>query len=353
MEKRSTKKSIRNILLFVLIIVLTFYIIFKDQNPTEIINIVRNADIKFILIAVGFMVLYFICETVNVTRTLKALGEKSNFFRNFRYTLIGFFFSSITPAASGGQPMEIYYMNRDGLGVGNSTLALLVNLTSMQIVTISMGIICLFFNLEAMNTALLVFFIIGILLNATALVLLLISICSKRMTNAMIRFAIRVMKFFKVKNMEKRQEWINSQLEIYQANADYVKTHKRLIFRTIITTYIQFFFYYSIPYWIYRSFGYSSANIFEVLSMQAVLFATVSGIPSPGAVGVSEGGFLELFKKFYPQNQISSSMLLSRGINFYLFVIISCIIVLISSFRDRRILKQEKIDNQELNKPVE
>lgn len=47
------------------------------------------------------MVLYFVCETLNVTRTLKTLGEKSNFFRNFRYTLIGFFFSSITPAASG------------------------------------------------------------------------------------------------------------------------------------------------------------------------------------------------------------------------------------------------------------
>ena len=47
------------------------------------------------------MVLYFACETLNVTRTLKTLGEKSNFFRNFRYTLIGFFFSSITPAASG------------------------------------------------------------------------------------------------------------------------------------------------------------------------------------------------------------------------------------------------------------
>ena len=193
-----------------------------------------------------------------------------------------------------------------------------------------------------MNTALIVFFIIGILLNSSALALLLISICSKRMTNAIIRFVIRVMNFFKVKNMEQKQEWINSQLEIYQANAVYVKTHKKMIFKTILTTYIQFFFYYSIPYWIYRSFGYNTANIFEVLSLQAVLFATVSGIPSPGAVGVSEGGFLELFKKFYPQTQVASSMLLSRGVSFYLFVVISCVVVLISSFRDRKNLKKEK-----------
>lgn len=288
------------------------------------------------------MVLYFLCETINVTRTLKELGEKSTFLRNFRYTLIGFFFSSITPAASGGQPMEIYYMSRDGLNVANSTLALLINLTSMQIATISIGLISVIFNWQYMNTALVVFFIVGILLNSSALALLLISICSKRMTNWLINVAIKMMKFFKIKNMEKKQEWINSELAKYQANAVYVQTHKKMIFKTLLTTYIQFLIYYSVPYWIYRSFGYSKSNIFEVLSMQAVLFATVSGIPSPGAVGVSEGGFMELFKKFYPKKQIASSMLLCRGVNFYLFVIISCIVVMISSFKDRKSLKQEE-----------
>ena len=148
MEKRDTKKSIRNLLLFILLIFITFYIIFKDQNPNEILKLLRSVDKKFVLIAVGFMFLYFMCETINVTRTLKELGEKSTFFRNFRYPLIGFFFSSITPAASGGQPMEIYYMSRDGLNVANSTLALLINLTSMQIATISIGIISVIFNFQ-------------------------------------------------------------------------------------------------------------------------------------------------------------------------------------------------------------
>ena len=282
------------------------------------------------------MFLYFVCETANVTRTLKTLGEKSTFLKNLKYTFIGFFFSSITPAASGGQPMEIYYMSRDGLNVANSTLALLINLTSMQIATISIGLISLIFNYQYMNTLLIIFFVVGILLNSSALALLLVSICSKRMTNGIINFSIRVMKFFKVKNLEKKQEWINGELEKYQSNAKYIKTHKKLIFKTILTTYIQFLIYYSVSYWIYRSFGYNEANIFEVLSMQAVLFATVSGIPSPGAVGVSEGGFIELFKKFYPKNQISSSMVLCRGVNFYLFVIVSFVIVIISSIKDKK-----------------
>ena len=86
--------------------------------------------------------------------------------------------------------MEIYYMNRDGLNVANSTLALLINLTSMQIATISIGLISVIFNYEYMNTALVIFFLIGILLNSSALALLLISICSKRATNGIINFAM-------------------------------------------------------------------------------------------------------------------------------------------------------------------
>jgi uncharacterized protein (TIRG00374 family) len=282
------------------------------------------------------MLLYFVCETINVTRTLKVLGEKSNFLRNFKYTLIGFFFSSITPAASGGQPMEIYYMNKDGLTVANSTLALLINLTSMQIATISIALISLIFNYQYMNTLLIVFFVIGIILNSSALALLLVSICSKRVTKAIINFVVKILKIFKVKNIEKKQEWLESELAKYQSNASYVKTHKKIILKTIITTYIQFLIYYSISYWIYRSFGYNKANILEIISMQAVLFATVSGIPSPGAVGVSEGAFLEIFRNIYPQEQIKSSMLLCRGVNFYLFVLISSVIVIICTLKDKK-----------------
>ena len=94
--------------------------------------------------------------------------------------------------------------------------------------------------------------------------------------------------------------------------------------------------YFSISYWVYRSFGLKQCNVIQIVSLQAILFATVSGIPSPGAVGVSEGGFLELFKNVYTKEQIGSAMLLNRGVNFYLFVVLSAIIVLIYSIKDKK-----------------
>ena len=120
------------------------------------------------------MIAYILLEAVNIGRTLKALGEQSKFIKNVKYALIGFFFSSITPAASGGQPMQVYYMHKEKISVANSTLALLINLTSMQIITISFALISLCFNSQYLNTALVIFFIIGISLNIMALALLII-----------------------------------------------------------------------------------------------------------------------------------------------------------------------------------
>ena len=104
--------------------------------------------------------------------------------------------------------------------------------------------------------------------------------------------------------------------------------------------------YYIISYWVYRAFGLAKYNILQIASLQAVLYATTSGIPSPGAVGVSEGGFLEIFKGIYRKDTISGAMLLNRGINFYLFVLISAIIVMIYTIKDKKeqTLEEEKND---------
>lgn len=336
MEKKSNKKKIyKSLILFTLLIIFTLYLILKDQNVSEIFQIIRNVKIEYILIAIICMIIYLTLEAVNMGRTLKVLDEKSSLLKNIKYAFIGFFFSSITPAAGGGQPMQIYYMHKDKISVANSTLALLINLTSMQISTIGIALISLIFNYQYLNKILIIFFIIGIALNASALALLVIGVFSKGLSKWLIKVAIKILKFFRIKNIEEKQKRLEEELEKYQYSAKYIKNNKMLMVRILVTTAIQFLIYYSITYWIYRALGFNQHNIIEITTMQSVLFATVSGIPSPGAVGVSEGAFIEIFRNVYPETMIKSATLLNRGINFYLFVIISGIIVVINEIRKK------------------
>ena len=340
---KKAKKMIRNFIIFILLIFLTFYAIFKDQNIGEIFNVILSVKKQYIFIAILAMCVYVTCEAINIGRTLKTLNEKTNFFRNIKYALIGFFFSGITPAASGGQPMQIYYMHKEGVSVANSTIALLINLSSMQIVTISLALISVLFKYKYLNNVLTIFFIIGILLNASALTLLLIAIFSKKLLRKIIDFVIKIMKKLKIKNIESKQEKLEKEVAKYQNNSDYIKNNKLVIFKIIITTYIQFVAFYSVTYWTYRSFGFNEYNIINLIAIQSILYGTVSGIPSPGAVGVTEGGFIELFKTIIPENMIKSAILLNRGISFYLLILVSGVVVLLNMFRRRKLLKKDEI----------
>lgn len=336
------KRTIMNLALFVFLILLTFYVVFKDQDIAQILNLLLNVKKEYILIAVLCMCIYVVCEGINIGRTLKNLNEKSTFFKNIKYAIIGFFFSGITPAASGGQPMQVYYMYKDKVSVGNSTLALLINLTSMQIVTISLALISVVFNYNYLNTAMKWFFVLGITLNLSALTLLLLSLFSKKIFAKMIDIIVKIMKKLKLKNLEEKEKKLREEVKKYQEGSDFIKNHKILMIKTLITTYIQFIALYSVSYWVYKSFGLNKYSIIQLASIQSMLYATVSGIPSPGAVGVSEGGFIEIFSKLLPENMISSMMLLNRGINFYFLIIFGSIITAFVTFRIRKLKKTEK-----------
>ena len=239
--------------------------------------------------------------------------------------------------------MQIYYMYKDKISVANSTLALLINLTSMQIVTISIALISVIFNHKYLNAPLTGFFILGILLNSSALTLLLIGILSKKLSKKLVDFAIKIMKKLRIKNVEDKQMKLESEMDKYQASSNYIKNNKIVIIKTLLTTYIQFILFYSVSYWVYCSFGLSEYNFIQIVSIQAILYATVSGIPSPGAVGVTEGGFIEIYKSVFPQNIISGAMLLNRGISFYLLVIISAIVTTINILKTKKMLKKNEL----------
>ena len=353
-KKKKSKKIFINLLIFILLIIFTFSLVLKEQDVTEILKISATVKKQYILIAMLAMGVFIACESINIGRILKELGEKSKFISNVRYTLIGFFFSAITPAASGGQPMEIYYMHKDNISVAHSTLALLMQLCSIQIVTITVGIISAVLHFEVLKSGLIYLLILGIILNSSALMLLIIAIYSKKLSEGLIKFVVNILKFFRIRNIEKKQEKLEKELESYQTSAKYIKEHRILMLKTVLTTTVQMLAYYTVPYWIYLAFGLNNSNIFDILTLQAVLYATVSGIPSPGSVGVSEGGFLGIFRNAFPETVISSAMLLSRGVNFYLLILISAIVVVISTFRDRKEEKENVVEENkdEIEKPT-
>ena len=331
MRKKANLRMIKNLIFFIVLIFLTFWFIFKDQDMNELYRVVKSANSGYILIGIFVMLLYYLMEAYNIRSLLKSFGDKISILKALKFTFIGFFFSSITPAASGGQPVEIYYMTKENISGAKATMALLVQLCGFQISTISLGIICAIMNPSILQSGFAWLYLVGLAINGFALMVMLICIFSKKLTKKIVNFFIKILKIFKVKNLDAKKIRIEEGLEKYDESSIFIKSHKMEFVKAILRVFIQICFYYSIPFFVCKAFGIEKHSFFQVFTIQAVLYTTVSGLPLPGAIGISESVFLSLFGKIFGSKLLSGAMLLSRGITFYWYVIVSLVIVLINA----------------------
>lgn len=335
-QRKNIFKYLFNIIVFFALIYLTFSILFKNEDLGTIYSIIGSASYRFIFLGFLCMIIYYLCEAINLRRTLCALNEKCTLFYTIKYVLIGVFFNSITPAASGGQPMQIYFMHRDGIRVPTSTAALLLNLLSMQVVTITLELFSTIFLHQYMDEGIIILFIVGILLNLSALTLIIIGMYSKKLSTALVHFVMKILKLFRIKKYAKIENNLQEALEKYNESAKYIRVNKKILSRQFLLAYLQHIAYYSVPFFVLCSFGLPKQSYLVMVGLQSIVFGTVSGIPSPGAVGVSEGAFQSIFKPIFTENYINSAMLLHRLVSFYLPVSICAIVVLVVIFTSKK-----------------
>ena len=182
-KKRSDLKMLRNLVLFLALILFTFWFIFKDQDLGELFKVISSVDLKYVALGAFFMFLVYLTEAINVRSTLVALGEKKlSIIKALKLTWIGFFFSAITPGATGGQPVEVYYMTKEKISAANGAMAMLIQLCGFQISTLSISIICAFLYPSILKDGIIWFYLLGIILNGIVLSFMLIAIFSDKIT---------------------------------------------------------------------------------------------------------------------------------------------------------------------------
>ena len=338
---KDKKKTIINLIIFIILILITYYIIFRNQNIYELYNQIKDLNILYLLIGIITMFLYYLIEAYNIKSILKSFNSNISLFKSFKYTLIGFFFSSITPGATGGQPMEIYYLSKEKIPVSHSTLALLLQLCGFHISGVMLGIIGIIVNPNILDSSLIYFFIAGTLLNTIPISITIIGIFFPKLFLKLIKIITRLISHFKNKTANKIIQKINKELEIYQESSNFIKNSKKTVYEAIFLAFLQALVYYIVPYFIYKSFGLTGKTIIDFILIQSILHSTVCSMPLPGSVGVSETIYLLIYGLAYPSNLLQSSLLVNRFISFYLFVIISLIVYIINKINsdNKKVIK--------------
>lgn len=323
-------KKILSGCLFLALTVLTFYVILKDQNPRDLIQDIKHIHKGYLMLALFLSLFFVTAEGILIWYLLKAIGDKGKLASCIKYSFTGFFYSGITPSATGGQPMQLYYMRKDGRNIANSTVVLMSVAVAYKLVLVILGIgISIFWwdNLKIFMGAFLPLYFVGLFLNAILVVVLLAIMLNGPGMEKLICFLERfLIKIHVMKPSERRKEIIHSLVEQYGETVHFLKAHKKAIFFLVGFTFIQRCSLFVLTYFIYCGMGLQGVNPFTVIVLQAVIYIAVDMLPLPGSQGISEVIYATVFKSIFTGSSLTVSMCVSRGINFYFLFIISAIV---------------------------
>lgn len=325
-------KKIINYLVLAVLLVGTLYLFFSKSDIGNLKTLIVNSNKLYILVGVLAMGMYWLMESVMLSMLIENVHRKISLWKTFKLTMIGQYYSHLTPFSSGGQPAQLYEMSKDEIPVGKATAVLVNKFFLFQITVTIYALVLALFRLPLFIQKLsgaFYFIFTGLTFNIVGLAVLLIIAIKPRKFEHIIKKIIDLLKNLKiVKNRDKVVKSVMSHIKDYEKNLKVALENKELFIKLIFLTMIQLTAYFSITYFIYKSLGLSEMNFFDILALQSFLYMAICFIPTPGTVGAAEAGFSSILSIVFAHGFLSYGLLLWRGISFYFSFLISGMVTL-------------------------
>lgn len=341
-EKKINFRSIaKNIIVsFVLTVFAIFIIVVltKGNGFFGIFFEIKPFYLVFAFLMVGFS---WILESLIILLSLKLVNKKILLKEAINLAIIGNFFSAVTPFQTGGQPFQMYLLNKNfDVEYGKSALIFLIKEILAFIVRISLfvaiPIFITFFKLEfnlskgvnlALNIGLLFYFLISIL----------IALAIFKPKKLALFIEKIVIKIFPPKTSEKIVEEIEKNVNLFEEGKKNInKKNIKDLFIIFILSLLQWLTSLFLPVILLKGLG-SDSPILSVIFVTVIFLLSVVYVPTPGTSGAAELGIAFLFSSFLPRQPLITFILLWRFFYYYLTIIVGGIFLL------KEFLKRKKI----------
>ena len=340
MNKKKSKKLAVQVLLFTAVMLLTFYAVFRDQDLGQIAASAGQMSPQGIFLAV-FLALFFVAaEGFMIWYLLRGMGSGTGLFCCIGYSFVGFFFSGLTPSATGGQPMQLYYMKRDGNSLSQSSVVLLAVAIIYKFVLVVTGILLLIFWNRPLQNRLqgyYALYLFGLSLNAAVVFVLLLVMCRPEIVRVILQRGERILVRCRLrKESHGSEERISAFIDGYREAVSYLCMHKKAVCVVVAGTFLQRFSAFLLTYVVYWGLGLSETSPLTIVLLQASVSIAVDMLPIPGAQGITEAMYKAVFLAVFTKHYLMSSLCLSRGISFYFTMIVSLCVTFLFWYQDVR-----------------
>lgn len=329
------RKELLNGLFLVTVFALTVYGVFHGEDLETMMEAIRSANKWWLIPGVALVAFFIWGESIIIWYMMHSYGIRMKKRTCFLFSSVGFFFSCITPSASGGQPMQAYYMKKKDVSIPVAAVVLMIITITYKLVLVVIGIGILVFGRNLLHqylTGILPIFYLGLGLNVFCVTFMTILVFHPVLAKSFLEKGLKLLERFHIfRRKQSRWKQLEESMSVYHDTAEYLKMHPRVIGNVIAITFVQRMAMFAVTWFVYRAFALDDVGFWTILFLQAVISVSVDMLPLPGGMGISETLFLTIFQPIFG-TLLLPGMVLSRGLGYYGELLISAVFTVVAQF---------------------
>lgn len=325
----------------------------SEEGVSSISNVFKNEHhMVFLALAISCFLISELCITIRLFVLSKKFNKKSSFEGCLKSEFVCQYYSKITPFAVGGQPFQVYVLNRHGIKANNAITTVSCNYVSQKLVYWFVAL----FMMATIGTNALVkdlsgsafkvtMILAGVSLGFMSIFLtFVILVCvNKQIASKLVAFIIKILNKMKiVKDRKKMYFKIMRPALSFQHKMKVFFTSKKFALLTLLFSLFIYLTQCCIPACIYFIFKPFNITMFWQLLSIAVIIQLSFGVnPIPGGTGVAELSFYAVFTLLIDKSLVFWALIIWRVLTYYIYLAIGlCIVVYDYSYGNRKYRKR-------------
>ena len=300
-------------IVFVIVVTIGAILISMWGKFDTVFGLLAGAHLTWLLICFVVMFVTILIRATILFVFARLYSRDYYFHQALAVESIGTFYSAVTPGASGGQVMEAYTFQKQGLPVSNAVSMLAMYSIIFQIVLTVYGIVSFIVKFNflnqigyitidigalQLNISIWILTIVGFLLNISVILLVFLMAYWRGFHNFMMGPIINLgYRLHIVRNAEETRDNLRVQIENFKIELRRLLTNGPFTVLVALLFTAMLFIRCTLPFFVGKALHNESiyANIWDSVFLSNYHQMVTGLIPLPGSAGISEYFFLELF----------------------------------------------------------
>jgi uncharacterized protein (TIRG00374 family) len=303
--------------------------VLRITKSQDVVRGVLAIGLRTLAISSGLVVASWVADGWRMAVLARGMGGRVPLASAFRISMMGAFMAAVTPFDTGGEPLKVYFLHKNGMSVGQSTatvtMAAMFHSTARFLLWALIPAAGLFTGFNWQPTAVgRVTLAAGLAFYVFYMVLFIVATVRPESLVSMVDRVCRIRLFQRLitpDRMGNISEKVRAAADDFREGVIRIRSDGSAALLALLLSIVYWLAMTAVPVYILRGMG-SGLPTLQILSVSMTVYLVMAYTPTPGASGGAEVGSVVLFSPFLSAAVLGTFVIVWRVVTYYLTLLI-------------------------------